>query len=158
MKAIWLALGVFLLLATAAPIAIFGTFSSTDNIVWMTLGVMATGGVVKRATAGFIVSLIAGILILINAIAFFALADFIESLGGVLPFFVEGIFETLGAAGAIIALVVILGGFLIYMPGKETIGGIIVIIFSILSIFIGGGFLIGLILGIIGGILGLAKK
>ena len=117
-----------------------------------------TTEVAKRASAGFIVSLIAGILILINAIAFFALADFIESLGGMLPFFVEDIFETLGAVGAIIALVVIVGGFLIYMPGKETIGGIIVIIFSILSIFIGGGFLIGLILGIIGGILGLTKK
>ena len=44
------------------------------------------------------------------------------------------------------------------MPGKEVIGGILVIIFSILSIVIGGGFIIGLILGIIGGILGLAKK
>jgi hypothetical protein len=44
------------------------------------------------------------------------------------------------------------------MPGKETIGGILVIILSILSIVIGGGFFIGLILGIIGGILGLAKK
>ena len=119
---------------------------------------MATGEVVKRATAGFIVSLIAGILILINAIAFFALADFIESLGDALPIFVEGIFETLGSIGLIIALVVIVGAILIYMPGKEVIGGIIVIIFSIFSIVIGGGFLIGLIIGIIGGILGLAKK
>ena len=117
-----------------------------------------TTEVAKRASVGFIVSLIAGILILINAIAFFALADFIESLGDMLPFFVDGTFETLGAVGAIIALVVIVGGFLIYMPGKETLGGIIVIIFSIVSIVIGGGFLIGLILGIIGGILGLTKK
>ena len=118
---------------------------------------MATGAV-KRATAGFIISLIAGILILINSLAFFALADLVESLGGMIPFFVEGVLETLGAIGAIIALVVIVGAFLIYMPGKETIGGILVIILSILSIVIGGGFFIGLILGIIGGILGLAKK
>ena len=117
-----------------------------------------TTEVAKRATVGFSVSLIAGILILINALAFFALADFIESLGGVLPFIVEGILETLGAVGAIFALVVIVGAFLIYMPGIETIGGILVIICSILSIVIGGGFFIGLILGIIGGILGLAKK
>jgi hypothetical protein len=33
-----------------------------------------------------------------------------------------------------------------------------VLIFSILSIVIGGGFFIGLILGIIGGALGIAKK
>jgi hypothetical protein len=39
-----------------------------------------------------------------------------------------------------------------------VIGGILVLIFSILSIIIGGGFIIGLILGIIGGALGLAKK
>ena len=126
---------------------------------------MATGEVVKRATAGFIVSLIAGILILINALVFFALADliesmadFIESSGGVLPFPIEGIFATFGAIGAIIAIVVIVGAFLIYMPGKEVIGGILVIICSILSIVIGGGFVIGLIIGIIGGILGLTKK
>ena len=117
-----------------------------------------TTEVVKKATAGFIVSLIAGILILINALVFFALADFIESLGDVLPFIVEGIFTTLGAIGAILAILVIIGAFLIYMPEKETIGGILVIIFSILSIVIGGGFFIGLILGIIGGILGLTKR
>jgi hypothetical protein len=117
-----------------------------------------TTEVVKRATAGFYMSLIAGIFILINAIAFFALADFIDSLGGVLPIPVEGILETFGAIGAFIALVVIIGGFLIYMPGKETIGSILVIIFSLLSVVIGGGFFIGLVLGIIGGILGLAKK
>ena len=78
--------------------------------------------------------------------------------GGALPIFVEGIFATLAAIGVILAILVIIGAILIYMPGKEIIGGILVIIFSILSIFIGGGFLIGLILGIIGGALGLAKK
>ena len=119
---------------------------------------MATGEVVKRATAGFIISLIAGVLILINGLMFVVLAEFIESLGGALPIFVEGIFATLAAIGVILAILVIIGAILICMPGKEIIGGILVIIFSILSIFIGGGFLIGLILGIIGGALGLAKK
>jgi len=33
-----------------------------------------------------------------------------------------------------------------------------VLIFSIISFFVGGGFIIGSILGIIGGALGLAKK
>lgn len=120
--------------------------------------ILATGEVVKRATAGFIISLIAGVLILINGLMFVVLAEFIESLGGALPIFVEGIFATLAAIGVILAILVIIGAILIYMPGKEIIGGILVIIFSILSIFIGGGFLIGLILGIIGGALGLAKK
>jgi hypothetical protein len=117
-----------------------------------------TTNVEKKATAGFIVSLIAGILILVNAVMFVGLAEFVESLGGVLPFIVEDIFVTLAAIGAILAIIVIIGAILIYIPGKETIGGILVIIVSLISIVIGGGFIIGLILGIIGGILGLYKK
>jgi hypothetical protein len=50
------------------------------------------------------------------------------------------------------------GAVLIYMPGKEVVGGIIVLIFSLLSIIVGGGFYLGLVLGIIGGILGILKK
>ena len=110
---------------------------------------------VKKATAGFIVSLIAGILILINALMFVALASLLEDLG---LGFATGIMAGLAAVGLIFAVLVIIGAILIYMPGKEVIGGILVLIFSILSIFIGGGFLIGLILGIIGGALGIAKK
>jgi hypothetical protein len=89
---------------------------------------------------------------------FVGLAEFVESLGSVLPFIVEDIFVTLAAIGAILAIIVIIGAILIYIPGKETIGGILVIIVSLISIVIGGGFIIGLILGIIGGILGLYKK
>jgi len=37
-------------------------------------------------------------------------------------------------------------------------GGAIVIVFSLLSIFAGSGWVIGLVLGLIGGILGLLKK
>lgn len=117
-----------------------------------------TTNVEKKATAGFFVSLIAGILILINAVAFVGLAGLIEALGEVLPFIVEDIFVILAAIGTILGIIVIIGAILIYIPGKETIGGTIVIIVSIISIVIGGGFILGLIIGIIGGILGLRKK
>jgi len=50
---------------------------------------MSTAKVVRRATAGFIVSLIAGIIILINALLSVALlAEFVESFGGILPIIV----------------------------------------------------------------------
>ena len=111
-----------------------------------------------RATAGFIVSLIAGFLMLIGAVLFVFLAGFIELLGGVLPSFITDLFTGLAAIGVIFAILVIIGAILIYIPGYVTIGSILVIIFSILSIITGGGFFIGLILGIIGGILGLARK
>ncbi len=66
---------------------------------------------------------------------------------------------TLGVVGLVLAILVIIGSILIYMPGKEVIGGILVLVFSIISLFFtAGGLFIGLILGIIGGALGLAKK
>lgn len=119
---------------------------------------MATGEVVKKAQVGFVLSLIAGIIILINAVMFVALADFLDLVGAVIPAFVTDIFAGLAAVGVVFAALVLIGAILIYMPGKETIGGILVVVFSIFSIIIGGGFIIGLVLGIIGGALGLAKK
>ena len=120
---------------------------------------MATEGVVKKATVGFIISLIAGILILINGLLFIGIAGMVGSIPGMdlIPG-LTGMIAGFAAVGLIFAIIVIIGAILIYMPGREMIGGILVLVFSILSIFIGGGFLIGLILGIIGGILGLLKK
>ena len=120
---------------------------------------MATEEVMKKATVGFIISLIAGILILINGLLFVGIAGIVGSIPGmdVIPGITEMI-AGFATVGLIFAIIVIIGAILIYMPGKEIIGGILVLIFSILSIFIGGGFLIGLILGIIGGILGILKK
>jgi len=119
---------------------------------------------VRKAIAGFIISLIAGILILINALIIFALTTVISSFASFLPSGVPGaeaaaaLIALYGAVGLIFAIIVIVGAILIYMPGKEKVGGILVLIFSILSIIIGGGFIIGLILGIVGGALGIAKK
>lgn len=120
----------------------------------------------KRAMAGFAISFVAGILILLNGLLFFALQSIINSLIDFIPMpvtipgmgLVESFFATIGAIGLVFGIIVILGAFLIYMPGKEVMGGIIVLIFSLLSIIAMGGFFIGLILGIIGGALGIAKK
>jgi hypothetical protein len=119
---------------------------------------MATEKVVKKAQVGFVLSLIAGIIILINAVMFVALADFLDLVGAVIPAFVGDIFAGLAVVGVVFAAIVIIGAILIYIPGKETIGGILVIIFSIFSIIVGGGFILGLVLGVIGGVLGLRKK
>ena len=121
---------------------------------------------IKKATAGFVVSLIAGILILINGVALIWLYTAIKTFTGFMPQMpmtgaaqaMGSFWAMMGVISLIFGIIVLIGAFLIYMPGKEVIGGILVLIFSILSIFVGGGFLIGLILGIIGGALGLAKK
>ncbi len=63
------------------------------------------------------------------------------------------------AIGIILGIIVIIGAIMLYRnPDQKTGWGIAVLIVSIISIFIGGGFLIGLILGIIGGALALQWK
>ena len=58
-----------------------------------------------------------------------------------------------GAIAIVFAVLIIIGAFFIYNPGTQVIGGVLVLIFSALSIIAGGGWLIGLILGIIGGVI-----
>jgi hypothetical protein len=65
---------------------------------------------------------------------------------------------TVGVIAVVFAVLIIIGAYFIFNPGTEVVGGIIVLIFSAFSIIAGGGWLIGLILGIIGGILALLKK
>lgn len=121
----------------------------------------------KRATAGFIVSLIGGIVDALVAILIIAVASWVGGLEELMGDYGYGFggelaaaaLATWGAIGLILAILVIIGAVLIYMPGKEVIGGILVLVFSIISLFFtAGGLFIGLILGIIGGALGIAKK
>lgn len=123
---------------------------------------------VKKATAGFIISLIGGIIDAIIALIIIGIGSALSSFGGIpgSPIDLTGVtggfglaITTWGAIGLIMSIIVIIGAVLIYMPGKEIIGGILVLIFSIIGFpFNLGGIFIGLILGIVGGALGLAKK
>lgn len=133
---------------------------------------MAEAVKVKRATAGFILSLVGGIIDAIVAVLFIAVASWIAETETLLEFMrgyghgmawglieLQQLLVTLGVIGLILAILVIIGAILIYMPGKEVIGGILVLVFSIINFFPTlGGFFIGSILGIIGGALGIAKK
>lgn len=65
---------------------------------------------------------------------------------------------TLGAIEVICAILVIVGAVLIFMPGKEKIGSIIVIVFSVIGFISLGSSVVFNVVGIIGGALGLAKK
>ncbi len=106
----------------------------------------------QRAIAGFTISLVAGILILANGLLFTTAIGSI--LGLILPSLSGKIILT---AGIIFGALVIVGSLLLDR-GRNAIGGLMVVIFSTLSIIIGGGFLIGLILGVVGGALGLAGR
>lgn len=121
----------------------------------------------EKPTAAFVLSLIGAALIILNALilAFFttlvgvALGVFGRALGVFLPRLGSLVF-LLGVGGIAIGIIVLAGAFMINSEDKNrvTTGSIIVLVFSIMSFFIGGGFIIGFLLCIVGSILGLTWK
>jgi hypothetical protein len=115
----------------------------------------------KRAIIGFALSLVAALIILAQGIVRIFRGEAIAFLGSdeLRRRILAGLaLQAVGVIAIIFAILILLGAYFIYSPGKETIGGIIVLVFAALSIITGGGWLVGLILGIAGGILGLLKK
>ncbi len=106
----------------------------------------------RLATAAFALSLVAAISILINGI-------FIAALGAI----IGAVFPELGILFAVIGLVfgiiVLVGAIMMWSYlALHVTWGVIVLLFSIFSIVIGGGFILGLILGLVGGILAIVWK
>lgn len=104
-----------------------------------------------KPTTAFVLSLLAGIFILLGGLAFAALGGFFGTF-----FPVAGIvFVTIGLAAGVIVL---LGAIMMYVePRQHVAWGIIVLVLSIVSLFTSlGGFLVGMILGIVGGALAIA--
>lgn len=121
----------------------------------------------EKPTAAFVLSLIAGILILIGGLGAAIIGAICGAMMGALePYvpgagFVGGLVVLSASLGLISGILVIIGAIMINKaePSSVRNGSIIVLIFSILSlIFSNGGFYIGFILGLIGGILGLVWK
>jgi hypothetical protein len=115
----------------------------------------------ERATIGFALSLIGALIILVQGIVRIFRGEAIAFLSSEelrLRVFSGLRLEVVGVIAIVFAIIILFGAYLIYSPGKQVAGGIIVIVFSALSIITGGGWLIGLILGLIGGIQGLLKK
>jgi hypothetical protein len=113
-----------------------------------------------RALWAFILTLIAGILIILNAAALLSNGFFVM-LSGV--FFWLPIFDPSAThayafvLGAIIGLILIIGSILMLL-GYGTIGSIVVFPLAVLSLLIGGGFVAGFVLGVLGGILGMLGR
>jgi MFS family permease len=122
----------------------------------------------EKPTAAFILSLLGGIFILLGGALSAVIGAYCGALIGALEPIAPGaswlgaLTFILMALGVIFGIIVIVGSIMIYqaVPSKVKTGSILVIIFSILSLFVAGsgGFLVGLILGLIGGILGLVWK
>ena len=71
-----------------------------------------------------------------------------------IPGFVGGILAGVGLFGLISGLVVLGSGIMVRIhPEQSTVFGVLILVFSVLSFFGSGGFVIGALLGIIGGIM-----
>ena len=113
-----------------------------------------------RALWSFILTLIAGMLIILNAAALLSSGFFLMWSGIFfwLPILDPSATHALVfAMGAIIGLILVIGSILMLL-GYGTIGSIVVFPLAVLSLIIGGGFVAGFILGVLGGILGMLGK
>ena len=107
-------------------------------------------------------SLIAGILILTNAMLLGAAATWFPWIIPTLPGSADNStvpFDNLAAVGLICGALVLIGAtMLCTKPTNGKAWGVVIIVFSIPSVVMGGGFIIGFILGILGGALALSRK
>jgi len=109
----------------------------------------------EKPTKAFTLSLIAGILIVCNAVAVGVAATWFPWIFPTLPGSADNAavpFANITAIGLICGALVLWGAIMLHLkPVNKKEWGIIVMVFSIPSVVTGGGFIIGFILGIIGG-------
>jgi len=126
----------------------------------------------EEPTAAFILSLVGGILTILGALFTVGMASPWRGMmhswgfpmgGGMMWWgggFIQGVFLGMGILGLIFGIVVVISALLLNSnPGEHTKWGTLILIFSLLSIMGGmGGWLIGLILGVVGGVLAITWK
>jgi hypothetical protein len=125
-----------------------------------------------RSLWAFIISMVAGILVLLNAGLLLAFQFYGGTLLWANIFFwickIDGYACPLPSGstatgtisfviGAVIGLIIIVGSIMMIL-GYGTIGSIVIFPMAVLSLIIGGGFIAGFVLGIIGGIMGMIGR
>lgn len=116
----------------------------------------------EKSAKAFNLALMAGILIITNAVLlgvvakwFIGIMPTLPGSSGNDPMLLSG----LATVGLIFGVLVLLGALMIYSkPANKKAWGIMIIVFSVPSVIMGGGFIIGFILGIIGGKIALSGK
>jgi hypothetical protein len=104
--------------------------------------------------AGGVLTVLAGLLMLIDG-AFEVWLGGVAATSGIPGSSAAGgILSGLGLLGTLIGLIVLVLGIMLYVNPDSHLGyGIAVAVLSALSFFGGGGFLLGIVLGVIGGLL-----
>ena len=129
-------------------------------------------GAPARSLWGFIISLVSGIVVLLNAGLLLAWQFYggsflwaniffwickIDGWSCPLPTGSTATGNITFMLGAVIGLIIIVGSILMIL-GYGTIGSIVVFPMAVFSLVIGGGFIAGFVLGIIGGIMGMIGR
>jgi hypothetical protein len=126
-------------------------------------------------TTGAVLALAGGILMVMGGILFLAVSTFIlphldiasfpnvqtpPGLNpGAIPSIASGVVGTMGLFGLASGIIVLISAvILLTKPDQARTWGVLVLVFSVLSLLGQGGFLVGAVLGIVGGILTLSWK
>ncbi|MCI4372453.1 MAG: hypothetical protein L3K02_02240 [Thermoplasmata archaeon] len=97
----------------------------------------------------FVLVLLASLLVLLEGILLLVAGAIV---GAISPT-VGGAVSGLGFVGVLLALVLGSMAYVLYrFPESSRVAGVVVLLVSFLSFFTGGGFFLGLVLGIVGGI------
>jgi hypothetical protein len=108
----------------------------------------------KRNLISFFLSILSAFLILGNAFSWILSLNILPTFS--IFFFLENSY--LALISSICSFLIALGAFLSLKPKREVSGGLMIMIFSLASLTVGGGFIIGSILGIIGALVNLITK
>jgi len=114
-------------------------------------------GQLAKPTAPFVLSLIGGILIVLASVFEIAVGAVISQVGFGVG---GGTFFLSGLLGVVAGVIVLVFGILVYVqPQHHVAYGAIILVFSIVSLLsFFGGFVVGFILGLVGGVLAIAHK
>ncbi len=135
---------------------------------------MGSSAAAEKPVAAFVLSLIAGLLVLGGSGMVMGLSSGVPYYGGMMGYYgmmggyysmmrgfgvADTWFYGLAALGIVSGIVILVGAIMIYnQPEKAPTWGAVTLAFSVVSLFGMGGFFFGAILGIVGGILALSWK
>ena len=113
-----------------------------------------------KPTAAMVLSLIGGLFVIFGGAALAFAGSIIGSFNVTGAASASNTVLALGVVGVIMGIIMVIGGFMMYSkPTSAKMWGVIVLILSIISwVTAIGGFFIGFLLGLIGGILALTFK
>lgn len=113
----------------------------------------------EKPTGAAVLSIIGGVFILLAGLVLMAIGAWLDFLLGVTGLTFGLPVTTLGILGLVLGLVIIvLGVMLLMKPEMHLVFGVLILVLSLVSVISLGGFFIGLILGLVGGILGIVFK